>query len=665
MSRPINLGFSLLLAAVVGSVIAPNAHLWGMHFLAYFPVPAQVLFFVCTAIVIAAGFTFSRWGHRLPIPSAFRSLSPTLQDMIVAVFCGLIFLSFASKAAVLGDGQLWITEVKAETTNYLHSRALLTMYPLRVLYFWLNPRLGISAEQLFALTSIIAGTAAIFGWLKLARVLGIGRLTCLLLGFAWGGIELYFGYVEMYTLMAATITWMLVLMIISLRTNRPSWFVPVLGLLAVGFNFSAVVFLPAVAAYSWRIFVRRKPLRVRSAWLGILVVFALTVTAYFVFGWYKGTDLLLPLTRMGNASAFGACVLSAAHLMDLVNGLLLGGGALLLWLVIRVAAECKTGFRWNDERLVLLLTLIFPLAACIMHNPQLGMARDWDIGAVLLVALPVIALVMWTEQPEEFPVRARTLMAAWLVIVIVPWIGVQASEARSLQRFKEILRLDPARSVTGWDYLTSYYFRRNSLDDWGQCVLEALRLSDNTRYHFTATNYFVMKRDWPNARYHADHVHTAVAKDTVVTDWDRRLSDPYRVLDLGNQYAEAADFYAAQQAYDVAARLQPDSPWPNILSADISLRQQDLSAAQKALETLVAKGEAAVREGQSYFAEEREQKKTDLQCAGWLGLSLIAHARNDTAEARKNAEHALAHCREPSIEQLLLEINAATTHAKP
>jgi hypothetical protein len=660
MSRAFNICFSILLTAVVCSIFIPQAELWSLNFLLYFPVPLRVLLLVCAIIVIAAGFAPSRWWCREPILRVSQVRHPLLRDVIIAALCGLIFFSFASKTALLGDGQVWITGIQLQAADYLRCRAPLTIFLLRVLYAWLNPAVGMSAEHLIVLTSIIAGTVAVFGWLRLAQFLGIGPFTCLLFGFSWGGIEFYFGYVETYTIMAAMITWMLTLMIISLRTDVRSWFVPVLGVLAVGFNFSAVVFLPALAAYSWRMF-SRKPLRARSVLLGSLMAFAFALMIYLARGWYKGTDIFLPLVRTDRASAFGDSVLSVKHLWDIANGLLLGGGALLVWLAIHAATTFKVGIRWKDEKLILLLMLMFPLAACIMHNPQLGMARDWDICAVMLVAMPVIALVMWKKRFLESPIRVQTIMAAWLLVVIVPWIGVQASEARSLQRFKDLLRLDPARSVTGWDYLASYYFRRNSLDDFGQCTLEALRVSNNTRYHCNAVIYYVMKRDWSRARLHADFAHAAVSADSVISDWEREVTDPGTLLALGSQYMDSANYKDAKQTLDVATHLQPESLWPDILSADLAIRQRDLSAARKTLETLFVRDAAALKDGQKYFAEKSKEGASDQQCTGWIGLSLIAGVRNDSSEARNSAEKARAHCRETLIQQLLLEIR---THLK-
>ncbi|HEY3294090.1 MAG TPA: hypothetical protein VGL38_01490 [bacterium] len=663
MIKALYAGFALLCACVILGLVAPQPWLWGTHFLAYYPWPVQVtLPFVAVALLLT-GFSRVRWRGLLPDLPPALAFSPLQWDVLTALGCGVVFLLFSSATALLGDGQLWLNEIQAGTSDYLRNRAPLTLFLLHTLYGLLNPLTGISAERLFALTSVIAGTAAVLGWLVLARHLRIDRLTCLLFGFAWGGIALFFGYIETYVLMVAIITWMLVVMVISLRKAEPTLFVPVLGLLAVGFNLAAVVFLPAVMAYTWRMFSAR---HLRLRWV-LLFGYGLIVPAlgaYFALGWHKGTDVLLPLTP--TTEAFGDAVLTGSHLAGLINGLLLAAGVFLVLLAGYVIAEKRHGMVWDDEKLLLLLALVFPLAACVMHNPQLGMARDWDICAALLAGAPIMSLVIWdsTHPFADSPGRIRALLTVWILLMIVPWVGVQASETRSVARFKDLLKADPARSESGWDYLSSYYFHHNRMDEWGQCNFEAMRYSNNPRYHANAALYFGMRKDWPNARYQAGLARASVMADSVVTTWESSVTDPAALISLGNSYLEQAYVSDARQAFEVAAALQPDSPWPRVASVDLFLKLRSFEEAQRVIETLACRSPAALEEMRRYYTA-RTTESHDQQLTAWLALCLIAESTGDQATAEQNAQRALALSHDEQTAHFLSQLHPPQPQALP
>ena len=654
MSKAIYTGFALLVVGVVWSLAVPQQRLWGLHFLAYYPWPVVMVLLGLAGLVLLTGFSRVRWRGLLPELPAVMRFSPLQWDAIVALICGILFLFFSAATALLGDGQLWLNEIQAGTSDYLRNRAPLTLFLLHTLYSWLNPPTGIGAQRLFALTSVLAGAAAVMAWLKLARYVRMDRLTCILFTFAWGGIALFFGYVETYVLIAAIITWMLVLMVISVQEGEFSLFVPVLGVLAVGFNLAAVVFLPAVAAYLWRMLFKR-PLTLKYVLAYCVGLIALAVLAYFGFGWYKGTDILLPLWP--TTEAFGDAVFTEGHLAGLANSLGLVAGAFVVLVVAYASMEQKHGFLWDDEKLILLLALVFPLAACIMHNPQIGMARDWDICAVLLVAAPVISLVIWDSAAPfiDSPGRIRALLVVWLLLLVIPWIGVQASESRSIARFKDLLRLEPAKSESGWDYLSSYYFRRDRIDEWGQCNFEAMRYSNNPRYHANAALFFGMRRDWPNALYQAGLAHAAVMADSLITPWEREVTDPSALITLGNTYLNRAYIHDAQQAYAVAAELQPESPWPPIASTDLFVRMRRFEEAHKTVETL-AKSPAGLEQARSYFKSRTEKPSLEQQLTGWLGLCLISDVTGDSVATAENARMALSLSKDEQTGQFLAQL---------
>jgi tetratricopeptide (TPR) repeat protein len=283
------------------------------------------------------------------------------------------------------------------------------------------------------------------------------------------------------------------------------------------------------------------------------------------------------------------------------------------------------------------------------------------------VSAPVLSLICWDTVRAylDSSARAHALLAVWVLFLIIPWIGVQASEVRSLERFRDLLRLDPVKGESGWDYLSSYYFHRNRMDEWGQCNIEALRYSDNPRYHANAALFFSMKRDWPNAKYQAGLARMAIMADSVLSEWETNVSDPSALISLGKSYEQQSYVNDARQSYDVAARLQPDSPLPLIASADLLLRMRSFEDAQNFFDKLAELGQTKLDQARQYFGLLSAANASDQQTRGWLGLCMVSAARGDSLSAEQNARKAFTISREEKTMQFLSRMYPQVSQANP
>lgn len=541
-------GASLLFGAVAAGTLFPAARTWGVHFLAYYGWPM-------IAAVMGAAAAVLLWPRLMAAGTAGRIASQMrrIPDWMLVVGGGLLFTALRAATPLLGDGQVWINEIASGTSDYLRNRAPLTLFSLHQLYALLHPLTGIAAERLIAISSIVGGMFVLAAWLRLSRMLGTARGDVLLTGFAWGGIELCCGYVETYVPMTAAVTWMLVLMLASIHRARVNHAVLPLGLLSIAFNWAAVVFLPALAAYYW-IFTRRASPRPKLIFVASGALLAAAAILYFVLGWARGTDVLLPLIPA--AGWTGAHVLSPRHAADLINVLLLAAGPLGLLLFLYIEDRNSTGRSWDSASLLMFTVLAFPLAALIMHNPQLGMARDWDIAAALLAGVPVFS-IMLLSRLSKGQRAVRATFAAWIILVTIPWLGVQASPVRSMNRFRGLLRLDPQQSESGWDFLASYSYQRGMFDQWAASNREALQRSENPRYHANLALYHAMRQQWDDARRHATSARAIVMADSALSEWERNVTSPARLLALGVQYNKQRNPDAAGQTWIVANMLAP------------------------------------------------------------------------------------------------------------
>lgn len=643
--RGVIAALALLVAA---GTLFPHARLWGVHFMAYLPTAGQIGFILLAVLA----FVFSFFSARLEsFFKRFRIATgrPLLTDLGLAFVCGLGFYAFAMAVPLLGDGQLWVDELATETPDIWIQRGPLTVVVLDQANRIMNALFGTSIQDMFRVISSLCGVIAVFSWLRWARASGAGTVAGLVWGFAWGGTALYFGYAELYIIMAAVMSAAFSLLLISLRRGQMNWAVPLLAGFAVSFNYIALTFWPGIAAYLWW-GVTQKTLRAKWVFSGAVVLFALAAAAYFVKGWYLGTFVLLPFWPI--PSSVGGSVFDLRHLTDMANGLLLSAGPFIALLITYLTAM-RRHWSWTNERLILSLLFLFPFAAYMMHNSHLGMARDWDIGATLMLAVPFASIWLWSEAPFA---RIRTsglaLTFVWLFAVTIPWFTVQASESRAMNRFADLLRLDPERSANGWDYLGAFYRLRDKPDDWARCYREALKHSDNPRYHYNLSINHILNREWELAQKEIQEVRRGVYADSVITSWESWLIDPSKMIEIGQGYEELAGPEFARQTYRLASELNPESPHPPLAMTRMIVRLLELEQAEQMYRMILSQDARILAAEKAYYRNLPTGNSATMQILSYSGLALLARIEGHDHEARDYLNKALsASGNNPQIEK--------------
>ncbi|MBU0508589.1 tetratricopeptide repeat protein [bacterium] len=613
----------------------PQARTWGFHFLSYYSWAAKSGF-IAAGLLAAAGIITRRKSSAFLDPASPPASSSVLNDVLIAALFGVIFYLFRAAAPVLGDGQLWINELGEGSVPFWHRRGPLTLALYDLLYTWWKSGGGIGPELVFAVSAALAGAVTVFAWLRVGRSLQVGIPVVLLIGFQWGGIAQFFGYAELYAVMIAMMSVGFALMLTGLRRGKFNVAVPILGLAAPFFHLIAVTFLPAIAAYTWWGITRRTP-SVKLVTSAVAALLGIAALVYVFSGWYKGTDILLPLWPRPDWSY---AALSLTHLLDLANGLALVIGpaiGILIggWILHRFAQPTA-----RPEPAILTLAAGVPLAAYFMHNPQLGMARDWDIGAALLCAIPFALLFFWTEisAHRRFARVMVAVFAFWLCVQTLPWLGVQASETRSIARFENLLHLDRDKSATGWDYLAAYWGRRNKLDKVAQCYTEAVKVSPNVRYRRALAVCYASQRDWANAKREATAVAGVVFADSIVTSWEAKLIDFRPFLQAAGRFLELGDLDNAHQMYQLAVILNPQSDVPRLAIGGLLVCAGQFERAEGVFRTLLNRDSTLSTAAQSFFVVLGEQSGRKVE--GTLGLGMLARVRGDLGEAERKVSEA-------------------------
>ncbi|MBU1936670.1 tetratricopeptide repeat protein, partial [bacterium] len=204
----------------------------------------------------------------------------------------------------------------------------------------------------------------------------------------------------------------------------------------------------------------------------------------FLFYWLtplsRGIKWLLPLA--GTYSHDGYTLFSAHHLFDFMYEMVLVVPLSLFFLVAAFAIQRNllqdSGFQ------VLTFAAFFGLAAAFVFNPELGMPRDWDLLAALLLPLSLLSgYALAVANPTAATYR-RAVGGALvsLLLIAVPLIWVNHSWDSSVARYKDLLMTHKERAAYGWEILGGFMWARG--DDAGrlECWEKAAEVSSNQRY---------------------------------------------------------------------------------------------------------------------------------------------------------------------------------------
>ncbi len=464
-----------------------TGRIWGVNHLAYFPWS----FCVAHALSLLAAFALLTAVGRAGSTSGFGAIGGWFSRPGGRcrrwAFMGLVsaallsaFVVFGDNTHVLGDGALRLKQMREVGL----AEALRTIVPEPadyVLHYALDryvaAPLGLGTLLTFRLLSYAAGLAFFWTAYAIARRLhprgtGTGFALCYIL--AWGGSMMFFGYVEEYALAAAA---MLVFFYFSLEyfASRKGILPLAIAFLVCFFlhNFT-IVLLPSLiyaalagrtrefqgssdlrdgapvvgpergapaAAPSTR--GRRRPSLILAATLILVVGWMIVVIAK------RGAGTLL-LPAAGSDPRY--LVWSRDHLADMLNELFLVSPALLMLLVLQGGSKrgsdpVRTFFRLAGASSLLLLALV---------DPQLGMARDWDLFSLPLLAFHLALFVGVNWSRVDVAAKSAVLVLALSATSL--WILMNHSEAQTLRRCENVVSLEGKRGRYGFAMLGDYYF---------------------------------------------------------------------------------------------------------------------------------------------------------------------------------------------------------------
>ncbi len=524
------------LALVAVASWLPGERLWGVSHLAFYPTALRVVLLAVIAVLLFPPVGRRMYLLQVSIVERIRGRQTGLGFAILAVSFATVFGFLKLKAStwLLGDGQVIANQLahlfsRPISIPFLASKIIENdpiapgtqlMYVLSALA--VRPFMGDDPANGIIVLNCVIGGAFVFLLLTIAfRSSFSTTQTYWLIGLALisGTIQLFFGYVENYGLVYFLGCLYVVLAIRALH-GHSVWLPLVILFVALASHIESVLFLPSYGfLLAWR-FVRKG----REGFLPRVAPTMVILVAAAALGAAVLTPLgrfFLPLLPTGGAYS----TLSLRHWVDIVNELLLLLPALPLigamgWILYTTPSqeEHRPAFRSNPansrknitwfstrEEWHFAMLLVVPcIVYLVFFNPEIGMARDWDLFSILNIGLVLLAMLVLTrfEARVENISAARAPVAAMFFlgfVLVVSWIGINASPVRSTARFEQILTYDRTHASYAYENLARSYHDQSRLPEAIRAIENACAISHNPRQLVLLARYYEEYGDTENS----------------------------------------------------------------------------------------------------------------------------------------------------------------------
>jgi tetratricopeptide (TPR) repeat protein len=477
--------FCLLIIAIhfIASFF-PKGRIWGINQWAYFspiitfPVTFLALLFLWPPFnrfvlnVIKAGLT--------PLFGWMEKKRYVWYSIFSLLFL-IIFWVLRTKTHFLGDGYQILSNIETDQLAFKFTEPLESFLHLKAFHLAKN-LFNSDAETLYAILSCVAGGIFIFLCFLFANFLGkkkSQKILVFLILISLGSIQLFFGYVEHYTFLFLSVFGFLFLSTAYLEgspkdSSRIKLIFPILTLvLAFLFHVSSLYLLPSLFFLLLITNEKSKSQRGKRILLGIFAVFLVVIIflGYKRYSWSVPPPFV-PLTD-DRYSAPGYTLFSLSHLSDFLNQQLLVSpvGLILIFafLICKFRGSSGKGKTFFTDRIsqFLLIVALSQLLFNFIIDPGLGASRDWDVFSATGLGYTILGLYLllkFLKDKIKFEYLA-TLLVVTSLYSTIPWIALNSCESRSIQRFRNLLLIDPRKSQNGHFILVGYFKTRGQEEE--------------------------------------------------------------------------------------------------------------------------------------------------------------------------------------------------------
>lgn len=538
----------------------PEQRLWGLNLLHYLPpVPRWVMVGIALLVLVpkvnrklADKFAslFSR------IENVLKPVSKRLRYAAISLLSFPLFWLFKEKMYLLGDGNLRGAEIVAGMSFsltepldfYLHA-VLFKILKMNVfnIYAWLSCLAGIVFVYLVLLLSDKVGQNGEEKFLIFSVLVTLGSN------------QLFFGYVESYALMYVAVIAFLFFSWLHLQKRCGLWLPSLVFLLAASLHLAGLTLLPSLIylylAKMPKNEVENKSILKLKRPVMLFFLFFLIGTGIWILKKSTPSSVSLDsifLPPLGSYQGNSYSLFSFSHITDVFNHqLLVSPVGVVIWLILIFSFS-----KWinlKSKMITFLLLVIIPqMFFALLLTPQLGYPRDWDLFAFTSSGYSILGVYLLLQLFRKLKlekVRYITLaLISTALLSTLPWIYVNATQEKAIERFEHLLNFDVPRAALGHECL-AYNYRKlgqkeKEVEEWEK----AIQLSNKPRYIKNLGAVYVEMGEYQKAAQKLEEVLKLDPNDHLTHS------------DLGKVYVILGENQKAKIHFQKAIDLEPDNP---------------------------------------------------------------------------------------------------------
>ena len=377
-----------------------------------------------------------------------------------------LFWVFRTRTHFLGDGNNIINSLQKGEFFVKWTEPIETLIYIN-LYKFLNSLLSLDANTLYELVSCLYGAIFVFLIFLLVDFLGRDKWEKLFLFCFFvfmGSIQLFCGYAEHYSFSYILIFAFLLFSIRYLEAQNGPLLPLLFFVLAVSSHVSASYFLPSaflLCFLGYSIRGKLSFLEKKETWaiLFLLIISVIILLYMKEHSWTVGKQYV-PLAK-GDYYAPGYSLLSFPHILDVLNQQLLVSPVGLV--VLTSIWACLKAFHLKDKTSAFLFsTFVLGMGFNSIMYPGLGMSRDWDMFSSTAIGYTVLAgylFLRYAKKRVDFKYIGSVLIIT-ADFCTLPWVLLNTSEQKGVERFRNLLDLDPKKSRNGHYTLAAYFDKK-------------------------------------------------------------------------------------------------------------------------------------------------------------------------------------------------------------
>ncbi|HEV8539193.1 MAG TPA: tetratricopeptide repeat protein, partial [Bacteroidota bacterium] len=473
-------GYSIAIAGCyLAGYLVPGSLNWGFHFLGFLPTWCCVLYFVCISVAILAGMKGIPPGF---IRSAANLLHRRPREFLVVLImlvisCGIVL---RIRIPLLGDGFYLVR-------NYVEAfRGVAPLYPrdepLATGYFSLI--LGTTGMQTFQqfldaflVADLLLAAGFVINVFMIVRTIyseSSARFVALLFLLVLPYMQLFFGYVEIYSAVLFAVSLHLNISLLCLHRKISFLFVPISLLVAVLTHYLALLLLPSLLLLTflqWKGH-RRKEIVfgygvALSSLLLLLALINFNVEDYYSWVPYSHfLSIVEPGSGMEKSSE-AYTLFSPYHVVDIANLLILLCPAALFLIATSVRSFRKNVLHDSTGKYLLSATLPPGIFLCLVKF-DLGAARDWDVFTPYVFILALFAVWMHLGRGDSVELKPITMIILVTAIHTFLYIYFNTTRDQGIRRYQTFFDKRVLPQVGYYNatlFLSQYYHQIKNPDE--------------------------------------------------------------------------------------------------------------------------------------------------------------------------------------------------------